>query len=56
MLTCSYSEAAFFDGNHCHHCAARDEFMRLARIAAEARRALNRRLRTDGAKNGISQR
>lgn len=27
-----YSERAYFEGDHCAHCAARDEFMRLARI------------------------
>ncbi len=27
-----YSEAAYFDGDHCSHCATRDEFIRLARI------------------------
>lgn len=32
-----YSEAAFFDGNHCHHCATRDEHLRNERIAARCR-------------------
>lgn len=33
----SYSERAYFDGDHCAHCAARDEFERLRRIAKRAR-------------------
>ncbi len=28
----TYSERAFFEGDHCHHCAARDEALRLARL------------------------
>lgn len=28
----SYSEAAYFDGNHCQHCASRDEYLRLEGI------------------------
>lgn len=42
-LTCSYSEAAYFEGNHCAHCAARDDFLRLQRIRDEARRLIDRR-------------
>lgn len=38
-----YSERAYFDGDHCAHCAARDEFMRLARIRVSAIRALDHR-------------
>lgn len=38
-----YSEAAYFDGNHCAHCAARDEHLRLQRIRTTAIRALDRR-------------
>lgn len=38
-----YSERAYFDGDHCAHCAARDEFMRLARIRVLTIRALDRR-------------
>ena len=38
-----YSEAAYFDGNHCAHCAARDEHLRLKRKMTEARKALDRR-------------
>jgi hypothetical protein len=29
---CTYAEKAYFSGDHCAHCAARDEFQRLARI------------------------
>jgi len=32
-----YSERAYFDGDHCAHCAARDEFQRLKRIAKDCR-------------------
>jgi hypothetical protein len=32
------SEAAYFDGNHCAHVAARDEARRLERIQAENRK------------------
>lgn len=39
----SYSERAYFEGDHCHHCAARDEALRLERKLTEARRALDRR-------------
>lgn len=38
-----YSEAAYFDGNHCHHCAAWEDHKRLVRIA---KRAKERRLRS----------
>lgn len=38
-----YSEMAYFDGNHCAHCAAREEHMRLQRIRVQAIRALDRR-------------
>lgn len=38
-----YSERAYFEGDHCAHCAARDEFMRLARIQVAVIRALDRR-------------
>lgn len=34
----NYSEAAYFDGDHCHHCATRDEFRRLQRIEREGAR------------------
>lgn len=39
----SYAERAYFEGDHCHHCAARDEALRLERKLTEARRALDRR-------------
>lgn len=39
-----YSEAAYFDGNHCAHCATRDEHIRIERKRTEARRALDRRM------------
>jgi len=42
----AYSERAYFDGDHCAHCAARDEFMRLARIRVSA---IVRLTRVDGA-------
>lgn len=29
----SYSERAYFESDHCAHCAARDEFERLRMIA-----------------------
>lgn len=32
----AYAEAAFFDGNHCQHVAARDEHQRLGRIQRQA--------------------
>lgn len=38
-----YAEAAYFDGNHCAHVAARDEVLRLKRIADRARRDRRRR-------------
>jgi len=34
-----YSEAAYFDGNHCQHVAAWEEHKRLVRIARQAREA-----------------
>lgn len=34
-----YSEAAYFDGNHCQHVAAWEEHKRLARIARQCREA-----------------
>lgn len=38
-----YSERAYFDGDHCHHCAARDEWLRLARIRRQTGAAIERR-------------
>lgn len=35
-----YSERAYFDGDHCQHCATRDAHKRLERIAATNRQAL----------------
>lgn len=32
-----YSELAYFDGNHCHHCATRDEHLRYERIRKRER-------------------
>lgn len=43
-----YSERAYFDGDHCAHCAARDEFNRLARIEARARAAVQAERRRNG--------
>lgn len=37
-----YSEAAYFDGNHCQHVADRDEHRRLQRKRQEAQRAFGR--------------
>lgn len=42
---CGYAEAAYFAGFHFHHIAARDEAARLARKAAEGRKAWERRQR-----------
>lgn len=39
----SYAEAAYFDGNHCHHVATRDDFLRLQRIREQGRRIVERR-------------
>lgn len=36
----SYAERAYFDGDHCHHVATRDEHQRLRRIEDRGRRAL----------------
>lgn len=38
-----YSEAAYFDGNHCQHCADREEHQRLARARRQARQVFERR-------------
>ena len=42
-MAVTYAEAAYFDGNQCAHCAARDEANRLARIQAQGRRYVERR-------------
>ena len=40
-----YSEASYFDGNHCQHCADRDEAMRLERIERKAKALIARKRR-----------
>jgi hypothetical protein len=42
----SYSERAYFDGDHCQHCADRDEFIRLQRIRSNAIKAVQRERRS----------
>ena len=37
-----YAEAAYFDGDHCAHVAAREEHLRLRRITTEGRKAATR--------------
>lgn len=41
----SYSEAAYFDGNACAHCAARDENARLVNLRKCAARHIEREKR-----------
>ena len=43
-----YAEAAYFDGNHCHHVATWEEHKRLARI----RKACDTFARNDRRRNG----
>ena len=38
-----YAEAAYFDGDHCAHVAAREEHRRLQRLRAQARLVIERR-------------
>ena len=38
----SYSERAFFEGDHCHHCGTREEHQRLARINRQSHDLLAR--------------
>jgi len=38
-----YAEAAYFEGNHCQHCADREEHQRLARARRLATQAHERR-------------
>lgn len=38
-----YAEAAYFDGDHCAHVAARDEHRRSQRLRKQARLAIERR-------------
>ena len=40
-----YSELAYFDGNHCAHCATRDEHKRLAGIRKRAFQHIERERR-----------
>ena len=40
-----YSELAYFEGNHCAHCAARDESLRLANIRKRAAQFIARERR-----------
>lgn len=35
-----YAERAYFDGDHCHHCATRDENTRAERLRDQARKAM----------------
>lgn len=39
----NYAERAYFEGDHCHHCAARAEALRLAGIREAALRAIRQR-------------
>lgn len=39
----NYAESAYFDGNHCAHCAERAEFMRLRAKRRLALAAMDRR-------------
>lgn len=41
-MSCSYSEAAYFEGNHCQHIADYEERGRLQRIEQNNRRAFER--------------
>lgn len=43
LRTCSYSEAAYFDGEHCQHIADYEDFRRLERIRKQARAMIERR-------------
>lgn len=54
----SYAEAAYFAGFHFQHIAARDEAERLARKAADGRKAWERmqRDRRTGARYGMTGR
>jgi hypothetical protein len=40
---CGYGERAYFGGDHCQHCADRDEQLRLKRIRDQGRRFIERR-------------
>lgn len=43
LRTCSYSEAAYFDGEHCQHIADYEEFRRIERIRKQAGAMIERR-------------
>lgn len=43
LRTASYSEAAYFDGEHCQHIADWEEHRRLQRIRTSAIKMLDRR-------------
>lgn len=43
LRTASYSEAAYFDGEHCQHIADYEEHRRLCARKLEAQRAYDRR-------------
>lgn len=43
-----YSEAAYFEGNHCQHVAAYEEAKRLERIRRDARKACENERRRNG--------
>lgn len=43
LRTCSYSEAAYFDGEHCQHIADYEDFRRVERIRKQARAMIERR-------------
>lgn len=43
IRTASYSEAAYFDGEHCQHIADWEEHRRLQRIRTTAIKMLDRR-------------
>ena len=38
-----YSERAYFEDDHCAHCAAWEDWLRLERKREDARRVLDRR-------------
>lgn len=44
----SYAEASYFDGFHFHHCAARDDHLRLERLAQRSRAMIERRTGSRG--------
>jgi hypothetical protein len=42
-----YSEAAYFEGNHCQHVAAWEEAKRLARLRKQGQEAARRQMQQD---------